>query len=63
MANNALPAAVDDRHGLYERDYYTWAVEQPTHLRSIGPRRSIGKTSRKRSRAWAEANGANSEAV
>ena len=33
MANNALPAAVDDRHGLYERDYYTWAVEQAHALK------------------------------
>ena len=33
MANNALPAAVDDRHGLYERDYYRWAVEQARALK------------------------------
>ena len=33
MANNALPAAVDDRHGLYERDYNTWAVEQAHALK------------------------------
>lgn len=33
MANNVLPAAVEHRQELYERDYYTWATEQACALR------------------------------
>ncbi len=34
MARNVIPAAAgEDRQNLYERDYYTWALEQARALR------------------------------
>jgi hypothetical protein len=33
MANNVMPAASDDRQGLYEQDYYSWALEQTRALK------------------------------
>jgi hypothetical protein len=32
MANNPMPAALDDRKGFYEQDYYSWALSRPVHF-------------------------------
>ena len=33
MAHNVMPAASERRQDLYERDYYTWALEQARALK------------------------------
>jgi hypothetical protein len=56
MAHSATVPASAARGGLYERDYYSWAVEQSRALRD---RRAepleTGTTSRRRSMTWLEA--------
>ena len=33
MAHNGMPAPPEERQDLYERDYYTWVVEQARALK------------------------------
>jgi hypothetical protein len=33
MRNNVMPAVSGNRHSLYERDYYTWALRQARALK------------------------------